>query len=831
MSLLFSEADASHCLINTALPVAFPFAIGGWTYLTTLGGNPQTLFSLGNNVSEDNYFQIAALTDGRIRMRTRATTDVDVTSAATFSVNTWHHVFAVWNAVDDHQLYVDYADFATDATTQDPTGINNAMLARLAKQTPLENLTGRLAEWAYYTGTMPTTPEIEQLANMISPLDVNIANLAHHWRVLGEFDPVDVMGGVDFVRVNTPVNAPHVDITGPNPPSIPGWFGVIKLEGFTPLEGRAYTAMANGLSNEINLTGFAPLEGRAFTTGLLDVFRNASNPPLSGDKVDIGNSSVFQLKVDGGLVDLSATCQFNVEELLISYEGKELRFSEITGIGSPTYNPEQEVTLDIDFTGSGSPANLQRIFTGRIRTRGHQGVNNNEAVNYTAIGNMGIANTTLLNTTGKPDVGFTVGTTVTSITSAGIEVTTTFAKRLSEAVQDIFTLHAAALNTLGIPSTIGAPGLNAFTIDLPETIEFQNSGFVNALTQLAQFQSGVKPYYDDKDGVWKFFDLFNATTAVIDISSVNMLELPYDISTDDRFTAVRLFSNTEDALDDAIINKSNSIVLNGNPGSILRTELTLTPFWITSLQVDWTLLKALAPNPFTLEDQNFFVYKRWKLPENAPLPFPGGPFMAFQKTNYFGEVKWSKLHGRTIFTRRTFTARFHAFGRGNPFIPGDVIGPLEVRLAYYPLALPVTLQTSVTSDGTPVLINTVVDTSQFLDEIRRPPSGFTGTAFDDFGIERELVRVVDRTEITTVNADALLNVHKDTIISGELPIDGDPIEEIIHLGVRIRVQDATRITGIQSTSAQLTSYRYQFGKRGTSSIGLTTDISGLTRTI
>ena len=141
-----------------------------------------------------------------------------------------------------------------------------------------------------------------------------------------------------------------------------------------------------------------------------------------------------------------------------------------------------------------------------------------------------------------------------------------------------------------------------------------------------------------------------------------------------------------------------------------------------------------------------------------------------------------------------------------------------------------TFVSTVNSAGTPTLATTQIDAATLLDEIRRPPSGFEGTAFTEFGVEREFIQIVNRTEVTTANAQAILDMRKDIIVSGTLPIEGDPLRPFTDLNVRVLVQHPTRITGVQTHPALVTEVGYTFGKRGVTNIALTTDVAGLIRT-
>jgi hypothetical protein len=568
------------------------------------------------------------------------------------------------------------------------------------------------------------------------------------------------------------------------------------------------------------MSGFAAAVNAEATTGLeTEVFKETV-----ASSITIANSAVFQMTVAGTVIDMPAglVCP---DELSVSYDGKELSFSEIapSGISNPSFSPEDAVTLDVDL-GSG----LFRWFTGAIRVRETIGQNSNDGFAYTALGFHNLCSEiTVINTDGRPEMQFTVGTTVTSIRSDTTEVVTIFSKTIREAMQELFDINAGQLSTAGIPATIGLPGLEQFTSQIPETVRFENVSFSQAIADLAALETGVKPFFNDQQLKWNFPNLLTAPTGIVKVNSLCMPDLVFDVNTEDRYTAVRLLADVDEFLDEAIASKTSSLNINGVPGFIERTQVTLTEKWLPELELDWTIEKALAGDLGTLEDENFWVYKRWSLPQTIAPEWPGTPVRIWQKINFWGSINWRRVHGKTLFRRREFISRFPMIHRGNPHVPGDVIGPLEVKMAYYPRQFNFTFVSTTNSAGTPTLATTAIEGADLLSDIRVPETGYTGTAYTQFGVQRELAQIVSRTAVTSLNASALLRLHKDVVIAGDLPIEGDPIENLLNLDRKILVQHDAFSTGIESLPALLTGYSYTFGKRGLNTFSLTTDVGGL----
>lgn len=597
---------------------------------------------------------------------------------------------------------------------------------------------------------------------------------------------------------------------------------------------------------EARLTKVSVAVGRAYANGLLSVTAIAVNPPLAGDLVDIGNNGVFQLTVNGDLLDFSTVTScyyaYSMRSLEVSYDGKNLEFEQFTGIGSASYAPEQSVTLDIDF-GDGIS---RRLFTGKIKQREHVGINNRESVIYRASDYLQLADDlTIVNSDGFPRIQFTAPTSVTSVSSSfgtfvgsfyangSVPISEEVPKKIRTAVTELFSFNATQLSSAGIPTAIGAPGLEQFTAELPETVTLEGIGFGTALKRLAQYQNGVKVLFDEQQQAWVFPNLQTCPTVTVDISSTNIPELPFTVDTSDRFTAVRLYADIDQSLDNVFQDRT-SVVSLGGPlgfGEVTRKEVTLQPMWLREREARWSMFKALYSDPSRIDGEDYFVYRRYALPEGTRKPAFGLVARVFAKYNYWGEETWAPLSGAVLFRRGIFMAAYPAISTGNPWHPGSAFPAQEVKMAYLPGNVDYTPASSITDSGSIIFggTATTIDQSEFADQLRYPATGWEGTAFTQFGIEREFHQIVGRTEVTEEKAKAILDVRKDAVVEGDIPIEGDPILQLMTLGVKVAVTHPTKTTGIESLTPFVTQYSYTFGKRGESNVSLTTDIAGLLR--
>lgn len=563
------------------------------------------------------------------------------------------------------------------------------------------------------------------------------------------------------------------------------------------------------------------------------VYRNVTVPVLSGDQTDITSQAVFVLTVNNSPVNLGLTSRFNLLNMRFDYDGKSVSFTEVAtpGIGSPTWAPEQTVTIDLDF-GAG----LTRYFTGKIRQRKANGVNANESIEYEAVGTQALANeVTVVNTDGRPELVFTVGSTLVSGSTDPTQIT----KTVREAIQDLFTVASSALGAAGIPATIGAPGLEQFNAFLPETLQLRNTGFYAALSQLAGLQPGIKAFWDDPSQKWVFPNLLDQPTLVLNVNSINLSELVYVHDTSDRYTAVKLYS---DPNLESLIDGSNP----GLSGLVGPQRVTLEPLWDANLQGTWDIfLGTGALGATDLSDDYSYVFRRFRIPQNVVDREDGTPIRVAQRVDTEGlyvdpatqatsavvvKSRYVKVAARVNFPRRTVVLDYPAISAGDPYQSGSCTPAPEVVLTYWPRGVfRYSFVSSVNSDGT-VATTAVTQTSDFYQQsLRYPNTGYIGTAFDLFGVQREKCEIVDRTELTTVNAMARLALLKDVRVEGELPIDGDPLQYAINLQSKVLVRHPSQDTGIASVPAMLTGYTYTFGRRGKNTLSLNTDVSGLVK--
>lgn len=583
-------------------------------------------------------------------------------------------------------------------------------------------------------------------------------------------------------------------------------------------------AMIDASLISIDMVGAAELDAPA------DLIGYVINPPRVGDLLPCEK---IRLTVNGDVIDLDDP-YWSLDTFNVSYDSKSISFSEIASpyIGAPTYAPEHDVSLDLNF-GLG----FKRYFTGRLLRRNHTGRNNNESVSYVAYGIQDISNdVTVINTDAVPRVTYTVGTTITSITEEGTEVTTTFTKTARDVLADLFTIMSSPLAANSISNLVNTLSLQQFTINLPETVEFRNSGFFAAAQQVAQLQPGMRVFWDDLNQEWTFRNILEGVTYISQIDSVQIPEAIFDMSTVDRYTAVRLVPDLSEIFDDEITDT------NSKGFQFTQSAIELTPKWREELQGGWDYFKATGGVTFidTGDNRSYYkieadeqdyqrVFRFWSIPNSAPEGWPTTAERLFHKITFTNSVfRFQPFNAKVNWRRREVVSKVPIFGRGDPFTAGQVVPPQNVTLVYYPRE-PFTYVTTITTNGTPTTITSVIDPADVLPELRYPPTGFEGTAHSMFGVERVLDQMVSYTEVTTENAKKILGLWKDVVVSGTIPFNGDPIPEFMNLDAKIRLHHSTKLTGIQSVDGTILGYSYKFGRGNAarSDVQMTTDVGAL----
>lgn len=581
--------------------------------------------------------------------------------------------------------------------------------------------------------------------------------------------------------------------------------------------------------------------------------------------------------------------RFTPTELQVSYDaGKTLTFYEIpnTVYGQPSYTLNDPVELQANF-GSG----LKTYFTGRIKYVEARGENHNEGVTYTAYGQHQLADDVdVVNMNGFPE--FLVSASGYA-TSYGVS----YYNSVRDAMTSLFSVNSTRLSSAGIPSSVDVTGISSIAM-VTRDLSLRG-GFYSAVRELASLDPGVKPFFDDVTQTWKFINVFNSPTLVLDVRSINLQSHSYAMSSDKKFTAVRLIDDGSEA-------QATQIYTPVNIGCY-----QISPEWDTSLQNSWTSDKGSHPllqdgtsyNPYYDVYRTYRVVGRVSVPYNpsiivpieggVPLPLDGTVQIWFRPYSYIASVTINAYPTDTSSRKRKLvTIISSSYGPSNGISEDDgtftSVPSLSLsysRVTYrdadglerlvsvkvdqvIPIYRSTTDQygtvvttTAVSSEVSGILLRmsaplawgnlnvpggalapAALDVERFgvfatwfyaspataelqpYMAFRYPTTGYTGTAYTVAGLEKEKIVYVKRSQLNVAYAEKLLAAASNLSVSAALPIEGGIMSEMLSLDRQIILKDTTKPTGIHSIAVPLVSYSYSFGKRGTSTLQISSDL-------
>lgn len=536
---------------------------------------------------------------------------------------------------------------------------------------------------------------------------------------------------------------------------------------------------------------------------------------------DFSNQSNFQLLVSNTPIDFTG-CRFKIDELSLSYDnGKVVSFSEISTAtyGTPTYNMEEEVVLKAN-DGNG----LRTFFTGKIRTRTHRGENNNEGVSYVAVGIPQLANDVEIEQTPYCYPEISVGPTVIPSSILGFSAEELpgglhLYPTVREAVTTVFSLMGTKLSSHGIPIAYDLTNLSTDSLIYDELR--LSGGFFGALSQVVAHEPGAKPWFDDTDQTWKFVKPLDEVVTDLRINSVNVCSHSYNYSTEGRYTAVQLYAR-------ANVDLKQQFYVN-----------SLVPWWDPLLQATWTYPQAgseLSPQDSLIEgldnaqnNQHWPVYRRWIVTNTIQQLTTASDIKVYYKTGTAWADEWVEVEADIVFPTPVQTASQQGV---SPYVTTGVGSPVPYLTVYTNQPLIVSGNPYQRGDAVGVttairLSITNVVTATLQQCLRYPPSGYEGTAFSLHGIDRTHTQIVNFGEATERNARNILRTRKDVVISGDLPIEGDPVFDFWNLRRTVVLTHSTNKTGIETLAAPVMQYQYRFDKRGENILSLNNDAAAV----
>lgn len=564
-----------------------------------------------------------------------------------------------------------------------------------------------------------------------------------------------------------------------------------ELLGAGFLEGSLTTSMnlTTSISGELLGAGF--LEGIPRFTYALGVTTGGSGGSQAGvsagyacristlGPLDWLDQTKFKLTVGNTVVDFSQP-YWKPESIQVDYNGKTFTFTEIAtpNFSRPSFNNETAVTLQMDL-GSG----LQTFFRGKIKNRVHHGEIHNEAIQYTAFGQQNLA--------AELDDYGPWGITDDSFLGPW---------PVGTVIQRIFSNNATNLANNSISATIGVPDTSTFSTWTIQELSLRNSQLLSGLTQALKTEPSKRIFFDDlqgDSGKWCFPDLATSNFVDLDIDLVNVDPNDFTVDTRNRWTAIKVYVPFELSVD-------------GEQTGMIE----MVPGWDASYEADWNIRKGMGlAGAEVLGDAYRWVFRRWTFDTGNIQTETGGPITAVFLVPYWNTTRWIPIQGDLDLANGVFIAKVPLICKGNPHrTSSPKIGPYAAALLY---------------------VDTETQPLPAVAWQRIPATGYTGTAYSWFGVQREKQLIVEPNAFAPFQsleayAQRKLDVLKDVILTTEFPVAGDPIPELINLQAQVIIKDSSR--GLESVPGFLSKYTYTFGKPGKSVLSLSTDRSLVTRT-
>lgn len=212
MSRLFDDAASEYLEHDAALMTAVPITMACWIYSDDAAANQCAVGICASGSSNSFTLELAGGLDGDpiLASSTAGGTARNAPSTSGYSVNTWHHICAVFAAADNRSVYIDGGSKGTNTQNSTPGGtIDRTVIGRRTRVTPINYVSGRVAEVGIWNVALSDN-EVVRLARGEAPLFIRPENLKFYCPTWGFNSPEpDLSGFNQHMIVNGPIAAEH----------------------------------------------------------------------------------------------------------------------------------------------------------------------------------------------------------------------------------------------------------------------------------------------------------------------------------------------------------------------------------------------------------------------------------------------------------------------------------------------------------------------------------------------------------------------------------------------------------------------------------------------
>lgn len=213
MSRYFDRVTEQYLQLDSPVLTGVPITMACWVYNTAFSDNEVIMNLVDKSSTKKGFMFYMRFGTGVLRAVTESDADSEYAEASQApSVDTWHHVCAVYAAVDDRRCYLDGGNKGTESTSITPSGIDRTAIGQVGDSTPGRYLESRVAEAAIWNRAL-TDAEVLMLSKAYSPSFVP-QSLVAYWPLVRDAD-TDIVGGFNLTAFNAPTVANHPRIIYP----------------------------------------------------------------------------------------------------------------------------------------------------------------------------------------------------------------------------------------------------------------------------------------------------------------------------------------------------------------------------------------------------------------------------------------------------------------------------------------------------------------------------------------------------------------------------------------------------------------------------------------
>ena len=225
-SAAFEAANSEYLSLGSAICTSYPLSVSAWFKVNDVD-NRYTVFSIHDSapsttqeiLTELHLNGLAAGNDYSQRVRSTALGTYDDNQSGSFTAGAWLHFGVTHAGIADRDIYPNGGAGQNDATSVNPTGVDETSVGVSLDASPTQYIDGKIAEVAVWCGTELSAATMANLAAGDSPMTITPEPTAY-WRLLT--DATDYQGGTALTPTGTitysAVDHPNVD----DPPSSGG---------------------------------------------------------------------------------------------------------------------------------------------------------------------------------------------------------------------------------------------------------------------------------------------------------------------------------------------------------------------------------------------------------------------------------------------------------------------------------------------------------------------------------------------------------------------------------------------------------------------------------